>query len=220
MSQPVDAVAGWTLEVLLVLGYAGLAGLVALETIFPPIPSELILPLAGFLTGQGRLAFAGAVAAATLGSVVGALSFYAVGRALGEARLRSLVRRYGHGLLLDERDLDRAQGWFVRHGPWAVVVGRLIPGVRSYVSIPAGFARMPLLPFTALTALGSGVWNGLLIGLGWLLGDRWQEVGQYVRPFSSAVTILLVALLAWFVWRRLASRRERSSIPGSHEKSS
>jgi membrane protein YqaA with SNARE-associated domain len=108
MSEPFDGLVGWAMDVLLALGYAGLVGLVALETVFPPIPPELILSLAGFLTGQGRLAFPGAVAAATLGSVLGALGFYTVGRALGEARLRSLVRRYGHSLLINDQDLARA----------------------------------------------------------------------------------------------------------------
>jgi membrane protein DedA with SNARE-associated domain len=177
MSEPFDGLAGWVIDVLLALGYAGLVGLVALETVFPPIPSELILPLAGFLTGQGRPAFPGAVAAATPGSVLGALGFSTVGRALGEARLRSLVRRHGHSLLIDDQDLERAHHWFARHGAWAVIIGRLVPAVRSSISLPAGFARMPLPWFSVLTAVGSGFWNGLLIGLGWVLGDRWGKSG-------------------------------------------
>ncbi|MBA2346693.1 MAG: DedA family protein, partial [Solirubrobacterales bacterium] len=144
-------------------GYPGLAGLILVENVLPPIPSEIILPLAGVAVGRGQFTFTLAVLAATLGSVLGALIIYGLARVGG----RPLLLRYGRLLRLSERDLDRADGWFDRHGAGIVVGGRLIPGVRSLVSVPAGLSEMPVLRFVALTALGSAVWNSALIGAGW-----------------------------------------------------
>ncbi|MEA2531616.1 MAG: hypothetical protein QOG89_3260 [Thermomicrobiales bacterium] len=188
------------------LGYAGVAGLVALENIFPPIPSELILPLAGFMAGRGDFWLPAVVVAATIGSVAGALVLYGIGAWLGELRLRRLVERYGRILGVSTRDLDRANGWFDRYGSTAVFVGRLVPVIRSIVSVPAGIRRMPLGRFVAYTAAGSTVWNGVLIGLGWALGDRWEEVDHYVSYFEYVVVAALVVGVALFIWRRRLSR--------------
>jgi membrane protein DedA with SNARE-associated domain len=205
MSDVMSGFGEWAERVVETLGYPGLALLIALENVFPPIPSEVILPLAGFLSGQGKLWLPAAILAATVGSVVGALALYGVGAWLGEQRLRGLVRRFGHWLALDEDDLDRADAWFQRHGTKAVLFGRVIPVVRSLISIPAGVNRMALPSFVLYTALGSGIWNSLLIGAGWWLGDRWEQVSQYVEYLQYALLIVAIVGIGWF----LISRRRQ-----------
>jgi membrane protein DedA with SNARE-associated domain len=207
MSESGGDILTWAMGVMLALGYVGVALLVALETIVPPIPSEVILPLAGFLAAQGHFSAGGLVLAATAGSLGGALAFYALGSALGERRALHLLQRYGRWILLDEHDLETAHDWFKRRGAWAVLVGRLVPAVRSYVSLPAGLARMPLVGFVVLTAAGSGAWNAILIGAGWLLGERWQDVGGYVQPLGRAVPIVVLGLVIWFAYGRMRAKR-------------
>ena len=195
------------------LGYVGLAIVVALENVFPPIPSEVILPLAGYLAAQGRMTFVGAVVASTVGSVAGALILYAVGYALGERRIRGLVRRHGRWAMVDEEDLDKAQAWFDRHGRTAVLIGRLAPLVRSLISIPAGVARMPLLSFVAYTTLGSGIWNALLIAAGWFLGDNWEVVSGYQKTFGDVVVAALCVGVVWFLGKRFVGKRRLAGKP-------
>lgn len=200
--------ARWVTETVYTLGYWGVAVLVTLENVFPPIPSELILPLAGFLAGQGRMNLLGVLLAATAGSLAGAYLLYGVGRGLGEGRIRRFTARFGRWLLVDEDDLDQAFRWFAGHSGHSVLIGRLIPGVRSLISIPAGIACMSLWRFTLWTALGSAVWNGVLIGLGWWLGNRWQVVGDYVNLLTYAVGAVLAGALALFLWRRRGRIRQ------------
>jgi len=188
------------------LGYTGIAGLIALENVFPPIPSEIILPLAGFMAGRGDFWLPAVVLAATIGSVIGALILYAVGALVGDARLRWLVNRYGRLLGVREHDLDRANSWFDRYGAVAVFFGRLMPVIRSIVSIPAGIRRMPLGRFLLYTAIGSTIWNGVLIGLGWILGDNWDAVGDYVSYFQYVVILAIVGAVGVFFWRRRVSK--------------
>lgn len=209
MTNPFGDLAGWVTDVIEALGYAGVAVLVALENVFPPIPSEVILPLSGFLAGQGRFSLPAVVLAATVGSVAGALILYAVGHYFGEARVRRLIRRYGRWLTVSERDLDRAEAWFERYGPAVVFFGRLVPIVRSIVSIPAGIGRMALGRFVLYTALGSALWNAALIGAGWLLGDNWEAAGPYVEVLQYLVILLVVAAVAWFFARRLLGANRR-----------
>jgi membrane protein DedA with SNARE-associated domain len=199
-----SGLAGWVLDVIDALGALGVAALVALENLFPPLPSEVVLPLAGFLSGQGRMSFAAVLLAATAGSVAGALVLYWAGAGIGVARLRRVADRLP---LMDASDVDEAQGWFVRHGRTAVLVGRFIPGVRSLISIPAGVARMPLVPFVVLTAIGSGVYNAMLVGLGHQLGSRWTSVERYSDPINYGVYALLALGLLLAVVRRLHQRR-------------
>ncbi len=180
-------------------GYPGLAGLILLENLVPPIPSEVILPLAGIAVGQGEFTFLLAVAAATLGSVLGALVIYALARRGG----RPLLLKHGRILRLTERDLDRGDAWFDRHGSWIVVGGRLLPGVRSLVSVPAGLAEMPVLRFALLTALGSAVWNSALIGAGWSLGENVHVLGDAIGSASRVLLVVVVAVaVASIVWLR------------------
>lgn len=184
------------------LGYIGIAGLIALENIVPPIPSELILPLAGFMAWDGRFSLPIVILAATVGSIVGALAHYAAGAWLGDARLRAIVERYGGILGVGGRDLDRANDWFDRYGGVAVFLGRLVPVVRSLVSIPAGLRRMPLGRFVIYSGAGSLVWNSVLIGLGWTAGDQWHKVEQYVSILEYAVLAAIVAGVVAFLWKR------------------
>ena len=202
-----DSIADWVTRVIETLGYPGLTVLVALENLFPPIPSEVILPLAGFLTGQGRFAFLPVLLATTLGSLLGALALYAVGLAVGQRRVERVVARYGHWALLAPADLTRAETWFDRYGPVAVLTGRLIPVVRSLVSIPAGYRRMPLGQFLLLTGGGSALWNGALVGLGWALGENWHVIEEYVGWLQYAVLAAVALLVLRFVWHRLRARR-------------
>jgi membrane protein DedA with SNARE-associated domain len=196
-----ESLAAWVYDVIQSFGYAGVAFLMLAENLFPPIPSEVILPLTGFLVEQGSLVFLPALVVATVGSLVGALVLYALGRWGG----RELILRHGRVLRLKEADLDRADGWFDRYGGAIVLFGRIVPGVRSLVSIPAGLSEMPLGRFVLLTALGSGVWNTLLIGLGWLLGENWPRVAGVLGSVSDVVLALLVVaafLLGLWLWRR------------------
>ena len=173
----------WVRDTVSAGGYPALGGLILAENLFPPIPSELILPLAGFYVGQGEMTFILAVLAATLGSLAGALILYAIARFGG----RKVVLRFGKVLRIKPSDLDRADRWFDRHGAPIVLFGRLVPGARSLVSIPAGLSEMPILKFTALTALGSTAWNCALIGAGWALGEHYEKVGGIVGPIGTAV---------------------------------
>jgi len=192
-------------------GYAGIALLIALETVFPPLPSEIILPLGGFTASRGDLTLWGVMLAATLGSVVGALILYGVGRWFGQERLYWLVDRYGRYVMLKQSDIDKANSWFERYSGKAVIIGRLVPVVRSLVSIPAGLTKMPLPIFIVYTALGSAAWNGILVGSGYLLGDNWEEVEEYVGYFQYAVILAAIALVGWFVWSRMRGRKTQAA---------
>lgn len=202
-----DWLAVWVTNVIEALGYPGLTALVALENVFPPIPSEVILPLAGFMTGQGRFSFVLVVLATTLGSILGALLLYGIGAAIGQRRVTVFVDRYGHYALLTPGDLSRAESWFDRYGPIAVFVGRLVPVVRSLVSIPAGYQRMPLVQFVFLTGFGSLLWNGALVTFGWALGENWHVIEEYVGWLQYIVIAIAAVLAIRFVWLRVRARR-------------
>jgi membrane protein DedA with SNARE-associated domain len=197
------------------LGYVGVAMLVALESVFPPIPSELVLPLAGFASARGETSTVGMILAATIGSVVGAWVLYALAAGIGQQRLHVFVTRYGRWFGVDTGDLIRAELWFDRRSSVAISVGRCIPLVRSLVSIPAGFRRVPPMRFTVLTALGSAVWNAALIVAGAVLGDQWERVADVVGALQWGVILVIVAAGTSFVVlrvrRRFARRLEVSS---------
>ena len=194
-----ESLAAWVADMIQASGYPGVALLMFAENLFPPIPSEVILPLAGFLVYQGELRFVPALVVATVGSLAGALVLYALGRWGG----RTLVLRYGRLLRVRESDLDRADAWFDRYGEAVVLLGRMVPGVRSLVSIPAGLAEMPVKRFVVLTVLGSGAWNTLLIGAGWQLGENWSRLSGVVGSVSNAVlAILAVAVVVLVMWWR------------------
>jgi membrane protein DedA with SNARE-associated domain len=179
-----------------------------LETVFPPVPSEVILPLGGYLAQRGELSPVWVVVAATAGSLAGAWLLYGLGAALGEKRATTLLARLP---LVDEEDVARSVGWFERRGAWAVLLGRLVPGVRSLVSLPAGAARMNLALFSALTLLGSGVWTGILVGAGMALGTQWQLVEEYSWVLDVVLVALVVAAVAALAVRRVRKRRRHAT---------
>ena len=181
----------WVQDLLGGGSYLVLTALLVLENLFPPIPSEIILPFAGALVAEGGMSFPLAVLFATLGSLTGALLLYAIGRWGG----RPLIYRHSRILRINEQQLDRADAWFDKRGPWIILFGRLIPGVRSIVSVPAGASEMPLTQFVALTTLGSAIWNAACIGAGWALGANWDEASSVVDSVSSIVYVLLALSL-------------------------
>ena len=182
----------WITSVVSESGYPGIVGLMFAENIFPPIPSELIMPLAGFVAAQGKLNPVLVVLAGTLGSVLGALPWYYLGLWLGRERICALAARHGRWLTLDERDVGKAIDWFEKHGGKAVLLGRLVPTVRTLISVPAGMARMPLLPFLAYSAIGTLAWTALLTAAGYLLKSEYQVVGRYVDAASKIIIGLIV----------------------------
>ena len=202
-----DGLADWVTRVVETVGYVGVAALVALESVFPPIPSEIVLPLAGFVAGRGDASLIGMIVAATVGSVVGAWVLYGIAAAIGRHRLLRFVERYGRWFGVGADDVVRAEEWFDRRANVAVLVGRCVPLIRSLVSIPAGFRRMEPVRFTILTTIGSAVWNSALIGAGAILGDRWEQVGDYVSILQYAVVSVIVLAVAWFAWKRLIQPR-------------
>ena len=165
--------AGVATDVMDALGEIGVGVLVLAENVFPPIPSEVVLPLAGYLASRGRMDLTLVIVAATVGSVLGALLLYEVGVRVGRTRLRRFIDWMP---LLEGEDLDNAEAWFARHGQASVLLGRCIPVVRSLISVPAGFAEMPRWRFLVLTAIGSGVWNTVFVGAGYALGEQFDEI--------------------------------------------
>ncbi|REJ37226.1 MAG: alkaline phosphatase [Bacillota bacterium] len=191
----------WILDTVSEFGYAGIFLLVTVENVFPPIPSELILTFGGFMTTQTSLSVPGVVASATLGSMCGAALLYGVGRLADASRVRGLAQRWGPVLRLNPADVDRAYRWFHRHGTWAVFLCRMVPVLRSLISVPAGSARMRLAWFLVLTALGSLIWNATLVSLGAFLGSSWEVVGGYLDAYAHVVYALLALALAVLLLR-------------------
>lgn len=213
-------------------GYLGVALLMFLENIFPPIPSELIMPLAGYQAAQGSLSLAGVIVAGTIGSLTSTLVWYAVGRLFGAGRLRNWCARHGRWIGLAPDEVDDICAWFNRrNGAVAVLVGRLVPGVRTLISVPAGIAAMPLGRFVAFSAIGTAAWTALLAMAGYLLGSRFVDIDGWLQPISNVIVVVAVIIYLYRVVtfnsaaaRRAAltpagqaevSRTERSSDPRS-----
>lgn len=204
-----DGLAGWVVQVMDAIGSPGVGLLVFLENLFPPVPSEVVLPLAGFAASQGSLSLAAAIVWATLGSVLGAWALYGIGAALGRDRMLHILERMP---LVDVADMLKAEEFFVRHGSVAIFFGRLVPMVRSLISIPAGLERLPALRFTALTACGSAIWNSVLILAGYALGERFGLVAHYLEYLQYAVIALVVLGLAAYAFMRVTRHRARRRV--------
>lgn len=188
--------AEWITNIMNSLGYVGIGLLMFLENVFPPIPSELIMPLAGFTVAQGNMKFLPVLVAGVIGTVLGALVWYYAGIFSGEKRLKNLADKYGKWITVSSSDIETAQNWFRRHGTKAVFFGRFIPGIRTLISLPAGLNNMPLIPFLIYSTLGTIMWVGLLTYAGYLLGDNYTLVDEYLAPVSK---IVIASVVIWFI---------------------
>lgn len=208
-AENLNAIAEWAITLMETLGGPGAGLAIALENLFPPLPSEIILPLAGFTAHQGSLGLIEVLVWTTLGSVIGALALYGLGAWLGRRRLFAIADRMP---LIKVQDVERAEAWFDRHGSKAVFFGRMIPIFRSLISIPAGVERMPLLRFTALTTAGSAIWNTIFVMAGYLLGANWHVVEDYAGVFQKVViAVVAIAVVVWLAMRITQLRRDRSA---------
>jgi len=205
--EELDGLVGVAARLIDALGELGVGLIVLVETVFPPIPSEVILPLAGFLVQRGDMNIVFVLIAATVGSYLGALLLYWLGRVVGEERSIGLLAKLP---LVDRDDFVRASRWFARHGRSAVFFGRLLPGIRSVISLPAGAERMGLLGFSLLTLAGSGLWNGVLVGLGALLGTQYELVDRYSWVLDLVVIVAFVGAVGMLVVRRVRRRRREA----------
>ncbi len=187
-------------------GYATVALLMFLENVFPPIPSELIMPLAGYAAHRGELNIGLVVAFGSLGSLAGALLWYCVGRWLGCERLKRIAARHGRWLTVSPQEIDQADAWFDRHGAKAVLIGRLVPAVRTLISVPAGLSGMSLRRFVIYTSIGTVIWTTLLAAAGWLLGNGYDQVSAYMAPVSNAI---VGAIALWYAYRVATFRSSR-----------
>ncbi|MGW2182174.1 DedA family protein [Streptomyces sp. NPDC001732] len=201
--EPAGGVAGWAADLVDAMGGPGAGLAIALENLFPPLPSEVVLPLTGFAAGRGVISLTSALVWTTLGSVVGAVALYWLGMLFGRDRMHAIWAKLP---LVKTSDLERTEQWFARHGTKAVLLGRMVPVFRSLVSVPAGVERMRLPLFVALTAVGSLLWNTVLVTAGYWLGDRWDLVETYVGVLSKAVLALALVAVAGYVVLRLRSR--------------
>jgi len=188
--------------------YFGIGFFMFLENLFPPIPSELIMPLAGVLVARGKMIFACAVLAGVLGTMLGALPWYYAGKLLGERRLSQWADRYGKWLGISGEDIAKSTRWFNKHGNKAVLFCRLVPGVRTLISIPAGIGNMPFVPFAVYSTIGTTAWVLLLTYAGYVLGDNYELVDKYFDPLSKIVlAILVMAFVVWIVDKQMKRRR-------------
>ncbi len=203
MVKILDQIHLWLEQVIITLGYTGIVIVMFLESLFPPIPTELLMPFAGLMVNQGHFSFSGVLLAGTAGSLLGALTLYYLGQYVGEPLIRSVIRRYGPYLLLTERDLNRSLDFFERYSEAVVFFGRFIPLIRSLISLPAGLTRMPLGRFLLFTTLGSGLWNGLMSYIGVILGENWAELLIFVKQYEILVVVALVALILFFILKRV-----------------
>ncbi|WP_036479852.1 DedA family protein [Myxosarcina sp. GI1] len=184
------------------LGYVGIGLLMLLENLFPPIPSELIMPLAGFAVIQGKLQLVYVIVAGVIGSVLGALPWYYLGKVWGLRRIKRFVDRYGKWLSVSSEDIDRARQWFQKRGRETTCFSRLVPGVRTYISVPAGISKMPLLPFLVYSTIGTALWVSFLTYAGFLLGENYDRVKQYLAPVSTIVLVVFVVAFVFWIIRR------------------
>ena len=206
MHELLSNIARWSIEVVYSFGYPGVFLLALLSSLNLPIPEPLVLALAGFLVGQGRFSFVAVVVASAAGAVAAALILYVLGLWFGERRLRRLVKRIERFTLISESDLDKAAKVFERYGKEAILIGHVLPVGGSLISVPAGLKRMSVLPFMLYTALGSVLWNGAFLVLGWWLGTRWFAVQEYASTIERVTLVAIACGMVWFLWRRWRAR--------------
>jgi membrane protein DedA with SNARE-associated domain len=202
--QDLDGVAGWAVDLMERIGAPGAGLAIALENLFPPLPSEIVLPLAGFTASQGSFTLTEAILWTTIGSVVGAIVMYGIGAWFGRDRMYAVWRVLP---LVKTEDLERTEAWFARYGRHTVFFGRMVPIFRSLISVPAGIERMPLVPFLLLTTAGSLIWNSIFVGAGYALGEQWHRVEDYAGTFQKVVIVLVVLAVCGWVMVRVRSIR-------------
>ena len=206
---PLTSFADWAVEVMETLGAPGAGLVIAIENLFPPLPSEVILPLAGFTASRGSFGLVEAIVWTTLGSIAGALVLYYLGMWLGRKRVRAIVDRIP---MMSGEDFDKTEVWFGKHGTKAVFFGRMVPLFRSFISLPAGVEKMNVWAFTGLTAAGSLIWNSIFVMAGFFLGENWHVVEEYAGIFQKIVIVVVAGLVAWFLVTRIRSiRRDRAA---------
>ena len=206
-------VSAWVLIIMAKFGYLGIIFAMFAENVFPPIPSELIMPAAGFAVARGDLNLILVILAGTLGSVLGALPLYYLGRLLNKERLMVFTEKYGKYVFVKPSDISSSSVWFDKHGSKAVFFGRMVPGIRSLISIPAGMSKMPMLPFLVFTALGSSIWTSLLTIAGYYFGENYEIIETMLAPYSKGFLLLaVVIIIGWFMKRRLMARRNINNI--------
>lgn len=191
----------WITELLERLGYLGIGLLMLAENLFPPIPSELIMPFAGFAAARGELSFLGILIAGTIGSLLGALPWYYAGRALGCERLAAWADRHGRWLTMSGDQVKRANSWFTRRCAKAVFFGRVVPAIRTLISIPAGIAEMSIARFLIYSALGTTLWNVALASLGFMLGENYPKVAEFLDPVTKTIVVVIMAIYLYRVVR-------------------
>lgn len=199
----------WITSTMNSLGYLGIGLLMFLENLFPPIPSELIMPLAGYTATQPntQILVIPAIAVGVIGTILGALPWYYAGLLLGKNRLELLASRYGKWIGISGEDIQKSVNWFEKHGAKAVLFGRLVPGIRTLISVPAGISKMPIIPFLIYSTIGTIGWVTLLTYAGYFLGKNYPLVEKYIDVISKVVVVVVLAAIAWFVFRRL--RRQK-----------
>jgi len=199
VAKIISILAGWIIAVISAMGYWGILLCMAIESACIPLPSEIIMPFAGYLASAGRFTLWGTALAGAVGCVVGSVIAYFAGLFLG----REFINRYGRYVLISSHDVDLAERWFARYGSWAIFFSRLLPVVRTFISFPAGVARMPLLPFIVYTFIGSFPWCYGLAWIGMKMGENWDTLGKYFHQFDIAIGILILMGAIWWVRRHL-----------------
>ncbi|WP_257348866.1 DedA family protein [Pseudalkalibacillus decolorationis] len=196
----------WITDFIEQYGYLGIFIIMAVENLFPPIPSEIVLPFSGFMTTATGLGYFGVLLAATGGSLLGAILLYGVGLLIDVERLEKIIDRWGHILRIKKADIHRADHWFDKYGIWTIFFGRMIPLIRSLISIPAGMTNMGFVLFLIFTTLGTLIWNAILIGIGAALGESWTDITHYMDLYSNVIYAILVVLfvlvIIWYVKKR------------------
>lgn len=203
----------WVLAIMAKFGYFGIVFAMFAENVFPPIPSEVIMPAAGFAVARGDLNLILVILAGTLGCVIGALPLYYLGSLFDEERLVTFTKKYGRYVFVKPDDILASSRWFDKHGKKAIFFGRMVPGIRSLISVPAGMNRMPILSFIVLTALGSSIWITVLTLAGYHFGNNYEVIETALAPYSKMFLVLaLFIVIGWFIRRRLSNSINRDSI--------
>lgn len=208
-----NQISEWVLAIMAKFGYFGIVFAMFAENVFPPIPSEVIMPAAGFAVAKGDLSLILVILAGTLGCVLGALPLYYLGSLFDEERLVTFTKKYGRYVFVKPDDILASSRWFDKHGKKAIFFGRMVPGIRSLISVPAGMNKMPILSFIALTALGSSVWTTVLTLAGYHFGKNYEVIETALAPYSKIFLLLtIMIIISWFIRRRLSNPINKNSI--------